>query len=77
LKRPHPRSARRREAARDQTVSLHDKISLAELKKWARELLASSLVRELILDMDDYMPRWEALGQMLLLNKLLRRELNH
>ena len=65
----------RKVTARNLGVSLYDKVSLAGLKEWARKLPESSLVRELVFEMDDSMPRWELLSQMCILDKLLRREL--
>lgn len=56
-------------------VSLYDEVSLAGLKEWARKLPDSSLVRELVLEMNDSMPRWGAVGQMCLLDRLLSKEL--
>jgi len=46
-------------------------VSLVHLKDLAKKLPDASRARELILAMADSMPRWVALGQLLLIDKVL------
>ena len=56
-------------------VSPTDVVSLVDLKEFARKLPATYRARELILEMDDSMPRWMAGGQLLVINKILHDDL--
>lgn len=49
-------------------------VSLADVKDVARLLAETSVARRLILKMDDSLPRWIALGQLLLIHKVLYEE---
>jgi hypothetical protein len=55
---------------------LTDVVSLADLKEFAKELPRTYKARELILEMHDSMPRWMAVGQLLVIDKILRDDLN-
>ena len=52
-----------------------DVVSLVGVKDVAKELPETSMAKQLIMKMDDSMPRWIALGQMLLVDKILYQEL--
>ena len=54
---------------------MEDVVSLREMKEFAKKLPMTSKARELILDMDDSMPRWEVLGQLMVISKILEDDL--
>jgi hypothetical protein len=55
---------------------LEEPVSTAGFKDWATKYLPpSSKARELIIEMDDSMPRWIALGQMEIISKIVGDEL--
>ena len=56
-------------------IRLDDVVSLAGFKAIAKKLPERSLARALILEMDDSVPRWMALGQLLIIDKILHRDL--
>jgi len=58
-------------------IGLDDVVSLVGVKAVARKLPERSLARELILEMDDSMPRWMALGQLLTIDRILCKDLAH
>ena len=62
--------------AKHPTITLTDVVSLADLKEFAKKLPPTYRSRELILEMDDSMPRWMAVGQLLVIDKILRDDLN-
>ena len=49
-------------------------VNLAEMKDLARQLPERSTAKELILKMDNSLPRWIAVGQLLLIHKVLYEE---
>jgi hypothetical protein len=63
--------------AKNSDVTFDDVVSLASLKEFAKRLPDRSLARELILMMDDSLPRWIAVGQLLLISKILYNGLAH
>ena len=58
-----------------QKIRLDDVVSLVGFKAIAKKLPERSLARALILEMDDSVPRWMALGQLLVIDKILCRDL--
>lgn len=71
-----------RESSKDSSmknsnVRFDDVVSLVGVKDVAKKLPEKSMARELILKMDDSMPRWIAVGQLLLIDKILYEELAH
>ena len=57
--------------AEKSTASLTDVVSLEAVKAIAMKLPETNMARQMILKMDDFLPRWIALGQLLLINKFL------
>lgn len=62
-------------STKHKTVSLVDVVSLRDMKEFAKKLPMTSKARELILDMDDSMPRWEVLEQLMVISKILDDDL--
>jgi hypothetical protein len=55
---------------------LEEPVSTIGFKDWARKYLPlSSRARELIMEMDDSMPRWMAVGQFDIITKIVDDEL--
>jgi hypothetical protein len=62
---------------KNSNVRFDDVVSSASLKEFAKGRPDMSLARKLILMMDDSLPRWIAVGQLLLISKILYNGLAH